>query len=49
MIKKILVKSGIKEAIFIRNLSRIPENSHIIEKIINDVINFGDNAIIKYT
>jgi histidinol dehydrogenase len=49
VIKKIQVMSGIKEAILIRNLSRIPENSQIVEKIINDVINFGDNAIIKYT
>jgi histidinol dehydrogenase len=30
-------------------LSRIPQNSHIVEKIINDVINFGDYSIIEYT
>jgi histidinol dehydrogenase len=49
VIKKIQVKSGIKEATLIRNLNRIPQNSHIVKKIINDVINFGDDAIIKYT
>ncbi|HEX2305549.1 MAG TPA: histidinol dehydrogenase [Nitrososphaeraceae archaeon] len=49
MIKKIHVKNGIKEATLIRSLSRIPQNSHIVEKIINDVINFGDYSIIEYT
>jgi histidinol dehydrogenase len=49
VIKKIHVKNGIKEATLIRSLSRIPQNSHIVEKIINDVINFGDYSIIEYT
>ncbi|HJY15093.1 MAG TPA: histidinol dehydrogenase, partial [Nitrososphaeraceae archaeon] len=49
MIKKIQVKNGIKEATLIRSLSRIPQNSLIVEKIINDVINFGDKSIIEYT
>lgn len=49
MIKKIQVKNGTKEATLIRSLNRIPQNSLIVQKIINDVIKFGDNAIIKYT
>jgi len=49
VIKKIQVKNGTKEATLIRSLNRIPQNSFIVQKIINDVIKFGDNAIIKYT
>lgn len=49
MIKKIKVGNAIKEAKIIRGSNRIPQKSVIVEKIINDVIKFGDNAIIKYT
>ena len=49
MIKKIQVKNGTKEATLIRSLNRIPQNSLIVQKIINDVIKFVDNAIINYT
>lgn len=49
MIKKIIVKNAVKEAYFIRRSNRIPQKSEIVEKIINDVIKFGDSAIIKYT
>jgi histidinol dehydrogenase len=49
VIKKIKVGNAIKEAKIIRGSNRIPQKSVIVEKIINDVIKFGDNAIIKYT
>jgi histidinol dehydrogenase len=49
VIKKIRVRNAIKEAKIIRGSNRIPQKSVIVEKIINDVIKFGDNAIIKYT
>lgn len=49
MIKKIIVKNAVKEANFIRRSNRIPQKSEIVEKIINDVIKFGDSAILKYT
>jgi len=49
VIKKIRVGNAIKEAKIIRGSNRIPQKSVIVEKIINDVIKFGDNAIIKYT
>ena len=49
MIKKIKVGNAVKEAKIIRGSNRIPQKSVIVEKIINDVIRFGDNAIIKYT
>jgi histidinol dehydrogenase len=49
VIKKIRVKNGKKEAILIRNLRKIPQNSLIVNKVIKDVIRFGDNAIRKYT
>ena len=49
MIKKIIVKNAIKEANLIRLSNRIPQKSEIVEKIIRDVIRFGDNAILKYT
>ena len=49
MIKKIQVKNGTREAVLIRSLNRIPQNNLIVQKIINDVIKLGDNAIIKYT
>jgi histidinol dehydrogenase len=49
VIKKIRVGNAIKEAKIIRSSNRIPQKSVIVEKIINDVIKFGDNAIIKYT
>lgn len=49
MIKKIKVGNAVKEAKIIRGSNRIPQRSVIVEKIINDVIKFGDNALIKYT
>ena len=49
MIKKIKIGNAINEAKVIRGSNRIPQKSVIVEKIINDVIKFGDNAIIKYT
>ena len=49
MIKKIKVGNAVKEAKIIRGSNRIPQKSVIVEKIINDVIKFGDNALIKYT
>jgi len=49
VIKKIQVKNGTKEATLIRSLNRIPQNSQNSFIVINDVIKFGDNAIIKYT
>ncbi|HXW11833.1 MAG TPA: histidinol dehydrogenase, partial [Nitrososphaeraceae archaeon] len=49
MIKKIIVKNALKEANLIRRSNRIPQKSEIVEKIINDVIRFGDSAVLKYT
>jgi histidinol dehydrogenase len=49
VIKKIIVKNPLKEANLIRRSNRIPQKNEIVEKIINDVIRFGDDAIIKYT
>ena len=49
MIKKIRVGNVVKEANIIRGSNRIPQKSFIVEKIIKDVIKFGDNALIKYT
>jgi histidinol dehydrogenase len=49
VIEKIIVKNPIKEANLIRRSNRIPQKSEIVEKIIKDVIRFGDNAILKYT
>ena len=49
MIKKIRVGNVVKEANIIRGSNRIPQKSVIVEKIIKDVIKFGDNALIKYT
>ena len=49
MIKKIIVKNAVKEANLIRRSNRIPQKSEIVEKIISDVIKFGDSAILKYT
>ena len=49
MIKKIIVKNAVKEANFIRRSNRIPQKSKLVEKIINDVIKYGDSAILKYT
>ncbi|HJU78192.1 MAG TPA: histidinol dehydrogenase [Nitrososphaeraceae archaeon] len=49
MIKKIIVKNAINEANLIRLSNRIPQKNEIVEKIIRDVIRFGDNAILKYT
>lgn len=49
MIKKIRVGNVVKEANIIRGSNRIPQKSVIVEKIIRDVIKFGDNALIKYT
>jgi len=49
VIKKIIVKNPLKEANLIRRSNRIPQKSEIVDKIVNDVIRFGDNAILKYT
>lgn len=49
MIKKIIVKNALKEANLIRRSNRIPQKSEIVEKIVNDVIRFGDSAVLKYT
>ena len=49
MIKKIIVKNAVKEANLIRRSNRIPQKSERVEKIISDVIKFGDSAILKYT
>jgi histidinol dehydrogenase len=49
VIKKIRVVNVVKEANIIRGSNRIPQKSVIVEKIIKDVIKFGDNALIKYT
>ena len=49
MIEKIIIKNPIKEANLIRRSNRIPQKNEIVEKIIKDVIRFGDNAILKYT
>ncbi len=49
MIKKIKVGDAKRQALLIRNSSKIPQNSILVQKIINDVIKFGDKAIIKYT
>ena len=49
MIKKIRIKNGTKEASLIRSFNRMPQKNLIVEKIIDDVIKFGDDAIIDYT
>jgi len=49
VIRKIIVKNPLKEANLIRRSNRIPQKNEIVEKIINDVIRFGDSAIVKYT
>jgi histidinol dehydrogenase len=49
VIEKIVVKNPIKEANLIRRSNRIPQKNEIVEKIIKDVIRFGDKAILKYT
>ena len=49
MIKKIIVKNPLKEANLIRRSNRIPQKSEIVDKIVNDVIRFGDSAVLKYT
>jgi histidinol dehydrogenase len=49
VIKKIRVSDAKRQALLIRNSSKIPQNSILVQKIINDVIKFGDKAIIKYT
>jgi histidinol dehydrogenase len=49
VIKKIIVKNALKEANLIRRSNRIPQKSEIVEKIVNDVIRFGDSAVLKYT
>jgi histidinol dehydrogenase len=49
VIKKIKVGNAVKVAKIIRGSNRIPQKSVIVEKIINDVIKFGDKALIKYT
>lgn len=49
MIKKIIVKNPLKEANLIRRSNRIPQKSEIVDKIVNDVIRFGDTAVLKYT
>gem|GEM_PF-2757270 len=45
MIKTIQVKNGTREATQIRCLNRLPDKSIIVEKIIDDVIKFGDIAL----
>ena len=49
MIKKISVIDAKRQAFLIRSSSHMPHNSLFVQKIINDVIKFGDKAIIKYT
>jgi len=49
VIKKIIVKNPLKEANLIRRSNRIPQKSEIVEKIVNDVIRFGDSAVLEYT
>lgn len=49
MIKKIIVRNALKEANLIRRSNQIPQKSEIVEKIIDDVIRFGDSAVLKYT
>jgi len=49
VIKTIQVKNGTREATQIRCLNRLPDKSIIVEKIIDDVIKFGDIALMKYT
>ena len=49
MIKNIIVKNPLKEANLIRCSNRIPQKSEIVDKIVNDVIRFGDSAVLKYT
>ena len=49
MIKKIRVSDAKRQALLIRSSSKILQNSILVQKIINDVIKFGDKAIIKYT
>jgi histidinol dehydrogenase len=49
VIKKIRVSDAKRQALLIRSSSKIPQNSILVQKIINDVIKFGDKAIIKYT
>ena len=49
MIKKIRVSDAKRQALLIRSSSKIPQNSILVQKIINDVIKFGDKAVIKYT
>jgi histidinol dehydrogenase len=49
VIKKIRVSDAKRQALLIRSSSKIPQNSILVQKIINVVIKFGDKAIIKYT
>ena len=49
MIKRIRINDAKRQAFLIRSSSHIPQNSLFVQKIINDVIKFGDKAIIKYT
>jgi len=49
VIKKIRVSDAKRQALLIRSSSKILQNSILVQKIINDVIKFGDKAIIKYT
>ena len=49
MIKNIRVNDAKRQAFLIRSSSHIPQSSLFVQKIINDVIKFGDKAIIKYT
>jgi histidinol dehydrogenase len=49
VIKNIIVKNPLKEANLIRRSNRIPQKSEIVDKIVNDVIRFGDSAVLKYT
>jgi histidinol dehydrogenase len=49
VIKKIKVSDAKRQALLIRSSGKILQNSILVQKIINDVIKFGDKAIIMYT
>ena len=48
MIKKIIIKNAVKKQIS-STFKPYPSESEIVEKIISDVIKFGDSASLKYT
>jgi histidinol dehydrogenase len=49
VIKKIKVSDAKRQALLIRSSGKILQKSILVQKIINDVIKFGDKAIITYT